>query len=270
MPERNNTRIARLARRYGSQPTMLDVLQDNEMHQNLFGQHSDELGLLRAARTQLRTGFTTQKGQIAETRRLDTAAAGASANERGVLGSSMDWTARQDISRNAQLARQGARAERNQGLISNWAQVMQSRRNYEMGVLGLQQNKAAARMSGNVNKLIEDLVADINAGQGYGRPGGRGNGSGDNPLADKNQLIARLIGKYRGMPGVQEPDYNPQGQAELLERLTKQWRNRNQMRKEAGMKALNRARLYRKLGIDDPRGPDTPNNPGCAAAPWTC
>lgn len=250
MPERTNVNIRRLARRYAAQPAMLDVLQNNEMHASLYGQHTDELAGLRASRVNIRSAAEAALSQIRQGRRLDLAATASAANERGVLGSSTDVAARSDVRQSAASAMQGARADRSQQLLQNWTQVLQSRRNYEMGTIGLQQQMAASRAAGNAQSVAEDLIESINNDHEYnGRSGGgdgRGNG-GDVPenvqarIASKRENIERLISRiaHSNVPG-------PTGVYPEEERLRELWRQRNLLRKSAGLDPIAMARL-RKL-----------------------
>lgn len=172
------TLLKRRAKLLSSQPTMLDVLQDNEQHGVLFNQYRTELANYAYGRQGIRAGSKSALGQLRMTRKQDLASSAAAANERGVLGSSQDFTARQDIKERATLEAQGIRADRTTQLMDNWNQVIQSRNRYELGVLGLAQQQAARRMSGNVLQLVEDAILDSAGGGGGG--GASGGGSGGN------------------------------------------------------------------------------------------
>jgi hypothetical protein len=169
------TLLKRRAKLLSSQPTMLDVLEDNEQHGVLFNQYRTELANYAYGRQGIRAGSKSALGQLRMTRKQDLASSAAAANERGVLGSSQDFTARQDIKERATLEAQGIRADRTTQLMDNWNQVIQSRYRYELGVLGLAQQQAARRMSGNVLQLVEDAILD-SAGGGNGGNGGGNDG----------------------------------------------------------------------------------------------
>lgn len=201
MADRNKTRIEKLAKQYGAQPAPIDVLQNNEMHRALYEQYANSLGVLRLGRREIESDARTQIGQIKQQRKLDVQSAASSANERGVLGSSQDVTTRDDIRRAATSGISGVRTDKRQALLSNWAQVLQERNKYELGVLGLQQNKAAAKAMANAQALENDLLNLALGGNGGGKGGGNGRSGGG---LFNNPQLARWAQKLAGAGNLQE------------------------------------------------------------------
>lgn len=258
MAQNNNVRFRKLARKWGAQPTMLDVLENNQMHMNLFGQHTDELAMLEQGRSQLRAETRNTIQGVKDQRRLDLASTASAANERGVLGSSMDVQGREDVRNAARLGINQARTDRAQGLLGNWAQVMQSRRTYEMGVLGLQQQQAAARAAGNANNVVEDFIKSLNQDKGYG---GGGGGGGNNGGGGQNAAIRDRIGnkseQIRALLATLDPSLlNTIPGAEQVigtkEDLWQAFRKRNRLRGRLDLDPIAakrlRARIARALG----------------------
>lgn len=160
----------------------VDALRNSEGHRQLYTSYRDQVALLSnqqqiANRRKQEDLFRNQQSKFGELQSF----AGAS-NERGTLGSSMDFVGRQGIRDQFLSNAQTMRNAWSEGKLGNIAQRMQARRDYETGVLQLKMNKAAQQA---MDKIYDEVTNDDDDVKGPGNKPGKDKPGKDKPGKDK-------------------------------------------------------------------------------------
>jgi hypothetical protein len=221
---------------------------------SLFDNFKSSIGLLKEQRKLMRGQGQVQRQDIRRQGRENMWGTVGASQERGVLGSSQDVAARAAVRGDTAAQIIAARDALKQGMVANYSQQMQARREYETGFLNLQQMRAAAK-SGSA---MEDYLAGLLDEQGGG--GGRGRNPGNKRqevllqrLADRRGNIQDTLDQLRGLAtgGISL------GEADEVERLRtlvrEEWKRRNKVLGKLDRKKQKRSKLENKLqGILSP------------------
>lgn len=183
MPAPKDGTLAQLYKNVGLDPAQISGWADQEG--GLLEQYGESRALLRADRGRLRQAFRQTKRDIKTQRKFDYSAAAGAANDRGVLGSSADVTARQDVLSGAASARLAARDEFRQGVVQNQQQKLAAQRDLMTSLAALNSQRAAAR----TNAATQAYIQKILDGQ---VPGGGGPAGGS--AAAKGRWVRKLAG----------------------------------------------------------------------------
>jgi hypothetical protein len=248
MPERND-----VERRSGIPPLGPgDAFGLNAQYQSLIGQRSDILGTLAAQRAEVRAAFLNQRAAIRRGESQGVADVENASIGRGVLGGSVDLKSRLGVRANAATQLADALSARNQALLANRSAAMAANRDFEMGLAGLQAQRAAVQAT----QVATDFLS--NAGLGQGATGlGLGNNPQDVSRKDRRQLramgrdIENAARAYALATGSAREQYHDQ--------LMAAWRQRNNVRRRLGLTPISRSRLNQYLQsiveeVDTPGG----------------
>lgn len=189
MPAPKDPTLVQLAKNVGIDPAQISSWADQEG--GLLEQYGESRALLKMDRGRLRQAFRQTKRDIKTQRKFDYSAAAGAANDRGVLGSSADVTARQDVLSGAASARLAARDEFRQGVVQNQQQKLAAHRDLMMGLASLQGQRAAARTNAATAAYLKKALDQyINGG-----------GGGGGTAAAKGRWVRKLAGA-QGMVGL--------------------------------------------------------------------
>lgn len=197
MPPRNKVKYKSAVHAPSLSP--VDVLSNNKAAQALFGDYRDSIGLLHQQMKIARGRLGQQMHQVRDARFQEVQQVAGAANERGVLGSSMDLLARNQVKDNALNQQQELRNQFAENRLGNLAQQMQARRDYETGILNLQMMKKAMQSQKNADNFFNNIGNILDDGTDSG--GGKKN-KGDKNKGGGGQAHA---------PGTGGSGYNPKG-----------------------------------------------------------
>lgn len=236
MPNRNNT----TARQGALPPLPADAATAYGFQaEGLTSQKNDTLELLRNQRGLLAEAFKNQRAAINRQRAVGLADAESNAIERGVLGSSGDFRNRLEVRANASSALAEAMAQRDQALLANTAQLMQAKRDFQLGMGNLaisQANDQAALVNQAFltnSFLTPETLAGDNAGtQGLTNKQQHKLGN----LSDSIKDLARLVAQAA-----------PSSRSQFLNQLREAWAKRNQLRKKYGLSPFSQGKLDQLL-----------------------
>lgn len=172
MPAPKSGALAELYKNVGLDPAQISGWADQEG--GLLEQYGESRALLRADRGRLRQAFRQTKRDIKTQRKFDYSAAAGAANDRGVLGSSADVTARQDVLSGAASARLAARDEFRQGVVQNQQQKLAAHRDLITGLASLQGQRAAAQSNAALQAYIRKAIDRATGGGGGGTAAAKG------------------------------------------------------------------------------------------------
>lgn len=250
--QRNDTSYKSALQKYGMPLQPLQISDMSGQLTSLYGQYSDSLGLLKAQRGQLRGNFQLAKGAAKDQARNDMFTQQGAANERGVLGSSMDILGQQDVRDTRTAAIGQARQGYSEGLLQNLAQKVQAGRDYELGMFNLKAQRSALKSSNANSALLDDALA-LAGGGGRGGGGGGGfggGGGGGNSLTDQ-QLNNRIGNKRTGIHDLLDKITNlsavGQDTGRQESQVMKLFRTRNNLRGMAGLDPIRRKKIMRML-----------------------
>jgi hypothetical protein len=139
----------------------------------MFGGYRDSLMLLRRDRGRLQRQGFMQVQDIRRQGKADLSSAAAAANDRGVLGSTSDVSARAAVRSNTGASIVQARDAKEQAIRDNIAQALGARRDYFSGMGALDAQRAAAKAMAAAGAFGEGLYDHLipGGGGGKGKPG---------------------------------------------------------------------------------------------------
>ena len=132
------------------------ALQNSEGHRQLYTGYRDQIALLANQQQIANRRLQEDRLRNDQARFGELQAFAGASNERGVLGSSIDFTGRMGIRDEFLSNAQALRNAWSEGKLANIAQRMQARRDYESGILQLKMNKAAQQAMDKIYKEVQE------------------------------------------------------------------------------------------------------------------
>ena len=185
---------------------------------SLFKDFKDTQGLLGLQRRLITKDLKNQVQAIQDQRHVDLGAVASSAADRGLLGSSSQFTGQENVKNAAASQILSARSQAGQGKLANLAQLMQARRDYKTGLLNAFYMKQAMRSSGATEDFLNGLIGTTGT-SGKGTGGGTG---GD----DKGKGTGTTSEDLTWMDKLKQAKGNPTRLEQLTNIFEKRFRNK--------------------------------------------
>lgn len=242
---------------------------------DLWQNYRDSLGLLKLQGGQLRGQFRNERAAAKQQGRLDMGAAIGGSLERGVLGSSSDVSDRAAVRAGVQTNIVSARSALTQGLQANLAQRMAARNDYRAGMVGLAQQRMAAKSLAASQSAFEQglntILGELQGGAGGGGGNGGGNGDGGsnerllNRRSHLSEVLRNQLAHYKEVAGTTPTnpagmDLRIQQMNRIENRLRGVWGRRNNVLEKLGRDPRKMRLLLQRLANitgEDLYGPDT-------------